>query len=125
MKSYKGIFLGALVALLIAACGVQTPRAQSLEDVIATTAATIESTAQQVRELCGNSVPDGACRAGALIDTDTKNDLKATLQESVDALKLSTLALSNDQRFEASDHLARADAALSLVRDALARRLDQ
>lgn len=118
----KRLLIPLLLAFVIIGCGTPVPRADSIEDAIVVTSANIETAADQLQDLCGNTVPRGQCRAGALVDTDTKERLRLQLQEALDAVRLANLAVSNDDNHDASDSLGRAQALLTLVRSELARR---
>lgn len=120
-NAFFGAILGGVLALaMFSGCASQRPGVDSVSDAIVVTAADIETIAQQVRRACGHTTPGGRCVPGALIDTDTKNDLARRLQDALDAVKLANVALINDEAIEADNKLARARTILMLVRGILA-----
>lgn len=114
-----------LLLLTLAACGSQYPRVTSVEDAIASTAATIESVADQIREACGNTQPDGACAPGALIDTATKQAWKMRLSDALDELDVARAAIAVNNNHSAADALSKARSLLSFVRQELVRRQNE
>ena len=111
-----------LCVLAVAGCGINRPVIDSVADAIAVTAADIETAAQTAQRLCGNTVPDGPCRPGALLDTGTKDEIKNQLQDALDYLSDANRALAADEGARASGFLNRAEALLVVVEAVLRER---
>lgn len=112
-----------VAALALAACAlVARPPVDSVADAIVITAAEIETAATQVRALCGNDAPGGPCVEGALIDSRTKDELRARLQDAQDALVDANRALAAARDTDAENQLARAEAVLAAVQSILEER---
>jgi len=119
--SIVGVASLLIAALVLSGCQTPRPKIDSIGDAIVVTAADIETVAQTVRELCGNTAPDGPCLASAVIDTGKKNQLKDTLSRALASLRLANQAYEADEAVEAEDRLTRAQLLLTLIREELAR----
>lgn len=117
-----GILAGLMALLMFSGCNVlQRPQVDSVADAIAVTAADVETTAQTVKRLCGNTRPGGDCARGATLSTDQKESLKNGLQDVLDGLSVANLALATGNAIEAGDSLARTQAILAVLRAELTR----
>lgn len=113
------------LSLLLGGCVTPRPPVNSISDAIVVTASDIETAAVQIREMCGNTVPDGPCAAGALIDTDLKGRMKTSLQSGLDAVKLANRSLAANNAAQAGSSLDRAEAILRVIQAELARRSNE
>lgn len=113
------IVLGSLVAL--GGCASR-PSVDSLADVVAATAADIETAAQSTERLCANVVPSGPCASNALIDTELRDEIKGELQRALVYLNDANRALAADQAARADGLLNRATAVLTVVEAILRER---
>ena len=111
-----GFLAIVLACSMLAGCGIQRPQIHSISDAIAVTAADIETSAQLVKNLCLNTVPGGPCAPGAILSTEAKEKLKASLQSILDGLRLADLALASGDLLDAEDRLARTQALLTILR---------
>jgi len=77
---------------------------------------------QIVQSLCGNVVEDGDCLTGALIDTNTKDSFKRTLQTALDFVSSAKQLNAAGNAVDASDKLALADSIVLALIAELERR---
>lgn len=124
MKRLPYTFVATLLLALtmLVACVTPRPPVDSVADAILVTSADIKSVAQTVQNLCMNEVEDGACTPGALIETDTKDSFKRSLQEALDYVSTAKRLLAAGKAVDADDYLALADSIILAVQAELARR---
>ena len=108
--------------LFLSACVTPRPKIDSVADAIVVTSADIESTAQTVQKLCGNTVPDGPCAPGAVISTRTKDRFKERLQDAQDTVVASNRLLAAGKSVEAGDRLSQAEIVIMAIQSELERR---
>lgn len=113
------ILLTLFLVLVTGCATVERPEVDSLSDAIATKASEIESVATQVHILCGNTEPGGDCLPGAVLDTDTKNDLRDRLQEAQDIIVLANTVLAVNDEVGAQGRLLQVESILRLIREEL------
>lgn len=112
-----------LAALMLSGCeslGIARPSVDSPSDAVVVAAANITTVATEVHRACGNEEPGGPCLPGALIDTETKDEMRDRLQEALDALVLANRLLDANDEAGAGDKLEEIGFMLSLIREELA-----
>ena len=82
-------------------------------NVIAGSALTVENVAETVQRACGNTVPDGPCRVGSLIETEEKAKIKLQLLAAQDLLEFAARTNTNAQA--RADALGKADEILAAI----------
>lgn len=112
-----------LLAAFLVACGtqVQRPPVNSVSDAIVAASADIESAAQTVLDLCGNTTPGGFCAPGSLISTSRKEQLSEQLQDLLETVKSANRLLIAGQSVEADNRLDQVEATLLVIRSELDR----
>ena len=118
MNRLSHVYATILMLLLVfaaSACVTQRPKIDSVADAILVTSSDIKSAAQIVQNLCMNEVEDGACAPGALIETDTKDSFKRSLQEALDYVSTAKRLLAAGKVVDADDYLALADAIILAI----------
>lgn len=110
--------------LVLSGCGLNRPGIDSIADGIAVSAADIETLAQVTQEMCGNTTPRGDCLPGALVSTETKNEIREQLQQALSYLNDANRALAADETARASDFLTRTETILVVV-EAIVRERSQ
>lgn len=107
-------------ALLILTLGLETacsllPPVDSVGDAIVVTSESIRRAAVNLKDACGNTVPDGPCAEGSSVSTATKQRLKGVLQEAAAAVQTADDMLEANDVVGAEGQLARARALLAVV----------
>ncbi len=111
-----------LSCVMLAGCVTPRPEIDSVADAILVTLADIESSAEIVKNLCGNTVPNGACAPGSLISTSTKDSFKRSLQDALAGVVAANRLLAAGRSVDAEDRLAFADAIVKALQAELLRR---
>lgn len=118
--------LVGLLALIVAAvglsgCATKRPPIESISDAIVVTSADVEIASDTLLSLCGNTVPRGPCRAGAVISQETNARIAQNLTNVVDGVERASNALAADELLDANDEIGRARSLLTIIRAELAR----
>lgn len=121
-RPWTAILALIIASTLFAGCGTQRPKIDSISDGIIVTAADIESIATEVKRLCGNTAPGGACAPGSSISTASKERLKVRLQTAQDALTTANRMLAAGDSAGAKDRLGQVELVLAILREELQRR---
>ncbi len=111
-----------LTSVMLCACVTPRPQVNSVADAIIVSSADIESAAQTVQNLCGNTEPGGPCAAGSLISTTSKNSYKRQLQDALDGVKTANRLLAAGNATAAGNRLDQVDAIVLALTAELARR---
>jgi len=107
---------------VLAGCVTPRPTVDSIADAIVVTSADIESSAEIVKNLCGNTVPNGPCAPGSLISTSAKDSFKRSLQDALDGVVAANRLLAAGKSVDAEDRLAFVDAIVKQLQAELLRR---
>lgn len=81
----------------------------NLAENLSDAAATSESIAQVTLQECGNTTPGGPCQPGALIDTETKEQIATELRRANDYLDNANALLREGERSQAQSLLVRVE----------------